>query len=125
MSEPVLEMRGGIVFERQYVLVSFSLGYGDDVSSLINTAVADCDHERAPASVACMTSDGNQLHILIEQWRDRGDTEQDTTRAVDATATPRKSRRTRKNTNDDAGTAPRVEPESIDLPLESREVTNE
>lgn len=106
------------MFERSYVLRSFSLDHGVFLTRDINAAVAECDDERAPASVACMTSDGNRLHILIEKWRDVGDRQQDPAGAVDATAAVRKPRRKSKAENNDTRAASGVEPEGVTLPLE-------
>jgi hypothetical protein len=92
-------------FERQYVLVSLRWDIGGSMTDRINAAVAEHDNERAAASVACMTTSERGMHILIEKWRDSGDSEQDTTGAVDEAAAARKPRRARTQRTDDAGAA--------------------
>ena len=110
------------MFERAYALRSFEYGHGDDIQACINDAVAEHDIEGAAASVACMSSDGRNLFILIEYWRNGGDSQQDTKGAVDAAPAVRKPRRQRTVENDDTRAAAGVEPESVTLPLEPTEV---
>lgn len=106
-----------VMFERAYVLRAFDMESG--INEQINAAVAEFDHERAAASIACMTAAGSELLILIEYWRHDGDSEQDTEGAVERPAKVGKSRRARASADVNSSAAPRVEPESVELPLES------
>lgn len=105
------------MFERQYVLVSFDWTDRTVMTNQINAVVALHDHDRAAASIACVSHDAQQFHVLIEKWRDGGDAEQDTAGAVDDGAAARQTRRPRAAQNNDAGTTAGVEPEGLDLPL--------
>lgn len=106
------------MFERQYVLVAIDWTDCETMTTAINAAVASHDHQRAAADVACLSSTREQLFVLIETWREDGDSQQDPTGAVDAAPAVRKSRRKGKSQDDNGGTASRVEPESVTLPLE-------
>lgn len=103
-----------MAFEREYVLVSIDWADRCEMTKAINAAVASHDHERAAADIACMETDSGQLHILIEKWRDVGDSKQDTTGTVDRTPAPRKSRRARSSEDDNARAAAAVEQTSLD-----------
>jgi hypothetical protein len=102
-----------MAFEREYALESFKWGPRGEMSAAINAVLAEHDHDRASASIACMSNDRDQLHILIEHWREDGDTEQDTTGSMDVAAKTRKPRRAPKKTNHDTGTTAGMEPEGV------------
>lgn len=59
-----------VAFGREYVLRSFKWIAREEMTAQINAAIAEYDHPRAAASIACMSNDADELHILIEQWRD-------------------------------------------------------
>lgn len=110
-------------FERRYVLRRF--GWSHDIDAQITAAVAACGLERAEANVACMTTDNQGVSILIEAWRERGDSEQDSKGSVDTSPAVGRQRRKGTTAHDDPGAAPSVEPEGLDLPLDTPEVVSE
>lgn len=91
------------MFERAYTIYSIDWADREEMDVEINTAVNLYDKPNAAASIACMTSDRAQIHVLIEYWRHTDDVESSDTRTPDASPALRSSRRPRARTKADTG----------------------
>lgn len=116
---------GSFVFDRVYTLVSFSWEY-DDPSTCITAAVRALDADRMPASVACMTTDQEYVHVLIEHWRERaeepaanGHSQQTPEGSMDRHAAPRKPRRPRASAHHHTGAAKGDQPTGVAEPVDA------